>query len=84
MSAVSRNIRSIVNHDGGVILDFERDAILTLNSTGAYVWEKLQQGKLIDQIIGDLAQETSIDISTVDHDVREFLTQLKVRHLLCN
>ena len=26
-------------------------AMLTLNSTGAYVWEKLRQGKLVDEIV---------------------------------
>ena len=81
MSAISQKIRSIVNHDGAVILDFERDTILTLNPIGAYIWEKLRQGKQIDQVVLDLAQETSTDLPTVDRDVREFLALLTARHL---
>jgi len=82
MATVSPHIRSIVDHDGAVILDIERDAMLTLNSTGAYVWEKLRQGKLIDEIVSDLARETGVDPVTVECDVRIFLDDLKSKHLL--
>lgn len=81
MSAISRNIRSIVNQDGAVILDFEHDVMLTLNSTGAYVWERLERGTLIDQIVRDLAEETDTDLATIDRDVQEFVSLLRARHL---
>jgi hypothetical protein len=82
MITVAPHIRSIVDHDGAVILDFERDAMLTLNSTGGYVWEKLRQGKLMDEIISELASETGADRGAVECDVRAFLDDLKSRHLL--
>ena len=75
-------LRSIVDHDGAVILDFEHDAMLTLNSTGGYVWEKLRQGRLIDEIVSELASETGTDLAIVDRDVRAFLRELKSKHLL--
>jgi len=56
--------------------------MLTINSTGSYVWERLQQGKQIDEIIRELASKTGADPMTVDHDVRAFLDELKSRHLL--
>ena len=82
MITVSPRIQSIVDHDGAVILDFERDAMLALNSTGGYVWEKLRQGKLIDEIISELARETGADLIEVECDVRAFLDELKANHLL--
>ena len=82
MPAPATHLRSIIDHDGAVILDIERDAMLTLNSAGGYVWEKLQQGKLIDEIVRDLASKTDTDLAMVDRDVRAFITELKSKHLL--
>jgi hypothetical protein len=76
------HLRSVVDRDGAVILDIERDSMLTINSTGSYVWERLKQGKQIDEIICELASETGADPITVDLDVRAFLDELKSRHLL--
>jgi hypothetical protein len=82
MLAPAAHLRSIIDHDGAVILDIEHDAMLTLNSTGGYVWEKLKQGKLIDEIIRELASETGADPVAVDRDVHAFLDELKSKHLL--
>jgi hypothetical protein len=81
MPAPATYLRSIIDHDGAVILDIERDAMLTLNSTGGYVWDKLKQGKLIDEIVRDLASETGTDPAMVDRDVRDFINELKSKHL---
>ena len=81
MPAPAAHLRSIIDHDGAVILDIEHDAMLTLNSTGGYVWEKLKQGKLIDEIICELASETETDTAMVDRDVHAFLDELKSKHL---
>jgi len=72
----------IVDADGATVLDVEHDAILSLNSTGAYVWERLQQGKDVDEIVRHLASDTGVDMPVVDRDVRAFLEQLKAKHLL--
>jgi Coenzyme PQQ synthesis protein D (PqqD) len=82
MPVPTTHLRSIIDHDGAVILDIERDVLLTLNSTGGYVWEKLMQGKLIDEIVRDLACETGTDFAMVDRDVYAFIDQLKSKHLL--
>jgi hypothetical protein len=82
MHSPSTHLRSIIDQDGAVILDIERDAMLTLNSTGGYVWEKLRQGKLIDEIICELAREAGIDPEIVGRDVHAFLEELKSKRLL--
>jgi len=82
MPAPAKHLRSIIDHDGAVILDIEHDAMLTLNSTGGFVWERLRQGRLIDEIISELAAETGADPIAVDRDVRVFIDGLKSKHLL--
>ncbi len=82
MSTPMSHLRSIVDHDGAVILDSKYNSILTFNATGGYVWEKLQQGHLIEDIVRELAQETMTEIFIVERDVQEFLDDLKSRHLV--
>jgi hypothetical protein len=82
MATLRPNLRSFVDHDGAVILDIERDTMLTLNSTGGLIWNKLQQGMLIDQIILEVADETRTDLAIVERDIHEFLAELKSRHLV--
>jgi hypothetical protein len=76
------HLRSVVDQDGAVILDIEHDTMLTLNSTGGYIWQKLQEGKLIDEIVCELSRDTGVDRAIVDRDVHDFLEQLKSKHLL--
>jgi coenzyme PQQ synthesis protein D (PqqD) len=82
MSTVPSHIRSIINHDGAVLLDIPRDQMVTLNSTGAYIWERLQQGRSIDEVIHDLSTESKTDPFIVERDVHAFLEQLMSKHLL--
>jgi hypothetical protein len=82
MLSVVPHLRSVVDQDGAVILDIEHDAMLTLNSTGGYIWARLQQGRLIEEIISDLSRDTGVDAGIVERDVHAFLEQLKSRHVL--
>ena len=82
MSCQSPHLRSVVDADGAVILDLERNSMLTLNSTGGYILDKLQQGKAVDDIIRELADETFTDLAIVERDVRDFLDELKSKRLV--
>ena len=82
MSCQSPHLRSVVDADGAVILDLERNSMLTLNSTGGYIWDKLQQGDTPEEIIRKLADETLTDVAIVERDVRDFLEQLKSRRII--
>jgi hypothetical protein len=82
MAYPATRLRSVVDPDGTLILDIEHDTIVTLNSTGGFVWDRLQQGKLVDDIVCELAAETGADVAAVDRDVRSFMEQLMSKHLL--
>lgn len=81
MTSLAKHLRSVVDRDGTVILDIERGVILTLNPTGGYVWDRLQQGKLVNDIVCELAAETGADIEAIERYVRAFLEQLMSKHL---
>jgi hypothetical protein len=75
-------VQGVFDRDGGAILDIEAGTISTLNPTGAFVWERLQQHRDATEIIAALAQETGEDTATIGPDVREFIEELKLKHLL--
>ena len=82
MHRIPSQIRSVVDHDGAVILDIPGGTITTLDSIGAYVWERLQRGMQVDAIVRELVHDTGADESVVATDVEEFMEQLKSRHLV--
>jgi len=82
MCSPNPRLRSIVNEDGAVILDIPRNQIANLNSTGGYIWNKLQQGESVDQIVRELSAESNTDPLLVEQDVHVFLDQLMSKHLL--
>jgi hypothetical protein len=77
-----RRLRTVVDQDGGVILDIEHGLISTLNPTGAYVWQGLQRRESVETIISDLAHETGEEALTVERDVHAFVEDLKQKSLL--
>jgi hypothetical protein len=76
------HLRSVVNQDGAAILDITHNQITTLNSTGGFVWDRLQRGWTVEQAIEDLAIESDTDPAFVEGGVRTFVQQLKSHDLL--
>jgi hypothetical protein len=65
-----------------MILDISADEVITLNSSGGYIWARLQEGKTVDEIVAVLAKETGRDLALVTADVHEFVEQLTAKHLV--
>lgn len=76
------HIRSIVDHDGALILDIKNDAFYSANGTGAYIWSRLLRGDAVEQIAGSLAADTGADLAIVLADVEAFVAGLKEKRLL--
>lgn len=81
MAATPAHLRSIVDHDGAVILDIRRGEFFSMNSVGGYIWTRLLNGEGLDRIAKALAEETGTDIATVTADVNDFVADLKSKHL---
>ncbi|MCU1226200.1 MAG: hypothetical protein JWQ42_4293 [Edaphobacter sp.] len=82
MSPIPPGLSTVVNQDGAAVLDVSRNQITTLNSTGGFIWERLRQGRTVEQAIDDLAIESNTDPLIVKGDVIKFLEQLKADVLL--
>ena len=82
MIAIPCHLRSVVDHDGAVILDINNDQFFSLNSIGAYIWERLKSGETPEQIATALASDTDSDISVISADVADFMEDLKGKHLI--
>jgi len=81
MAAMPAHLRSIVDHDGAVILDINRDQFFSMNPVGTYIWTRLLDGQGIDQVAKALAEETGTDIALVTADVNDFVADLKNKQL---
>jgi Coenzyme PQQ synthesis protein D (PqqD) len=82
MSLIPTRLSTVVNQDGAAVLDVSRNQITTLNSIGGFIWDRLQQGRTVEQVIDDLAIESNTDPLIVKGDVLAFLEQLKADDLL--
>ena len=81
MVVMPSHLRSIVDHDGAVILDIKRDQFFSMNPVGSYIWERLLKGEDLEQIAKALAAETGTEISVVVADVNDFVADLKSKQL---
>ena len=59
---------------GERIVDFS--AMITINDTGAFLWEKLQNDITVEELAQSLASEYDIDADTALEDVKEFTDAL--------
>jgi hypothetical protein len=75
------HLRAIVDQDGAIILDMNRDQFFSVNPVGAYIWQHLLKGEGPDEIARALAEESGAEISFVLADVCEFVSDLKSKHL---
>jgi hypothetical protein len=82
MTLIPAHLRTVVSQDGAAILDVSRNRIVTLNSTGGFVWERLQKGSSPQQIVDELVKESSGDASVVELGVFRFLERLRSECLL--
>ena len=82
MTTMPPHLRSIVDHDGAVILDIKRDQFFSMNPVGSYIWERLLKGEGLDQIARELAEETRTEISLVITDINDFIADLKNKQLI--
>jgi len=82
MLTTTPNIRSVDQLQPAVLLDIPRNAMTTLNSTGAYVWERLNRGMSVAAVVAELSKDTGVDEAIVGADVEVFLEELKSRHLM--
>lgn len=55
---------------GQEMLDF--NGILNLNETGAFLWQKLQEGAEVEELAAALTEEYNVSLEEAKKDAKEF------------
>ena len=82
MLRLAKNLRSVTNADGGVVLDLGRGQIFRCNATGAVVLEILARGETEEGVVREVTRRCHADVALVSADVHEFLISLRSHALL--
>lgn len=69
----------VVPTDEGLL---EVGAMITLNDTSALIWQELEKGESIENIVKKITDEYNIDKQTALQDVNEFINILKEKNFL--
>ena len=57
-------------------------AMITVNETGAFLWEQLMDGSSVEELCANMVQEYAIDEQTARRDIEAFLNILSDNGLL--
>ena len=67
---------------GEKLVDFQM--MVTLNETGAFLWEKLANDTTEEELVAALLGEYDVDEQTAKADVSEFIKTLNEKEILAN
>lgn len=65
-----------------IVLDLETSVYYSLNEVGAYAWERLGEGKTVDDVLAAIVSEFDVAESTARKDLDELVAKLRERRLL--
>lgn len=60
---------------GQRVVDF--NGLMTLNETGAFLWERIEQGEAEGELMNALLEEYEVDVDVARSDVDDFLGLLQ-------
>lgn len=72
--------RHVVVAIGQASVDF--NGLITLNDTGAYIWEKLSKGITYDELLKDMLNDYEVDEDTARRGIDGFLDTARGADLL--
>jgi hypothetical protein len=76
------HVRSNISNDGLILLDITTGQIFSANPIAARIWNGLEQGLQLTEIIQGIATDTGADPVVVERDAAEFVNTLKLRALV--
>ncbi len=75
-------VDTVIDDDTTALLHLETKIYFSLNSTGARVWQDLQQGMTLRQISGRLQDAYDVDAASVDRGLLELVRRLAENQLV--
>ncbi|MFZ0796871.1 MAG: PqqD family protein [Terriglobales bacterium] len=82
MYRISDTVRSTHSQDGAIVLDIRQGQMFNLNFVGSRILELLKNGSTESAIVDEIRREFGVSRDLAEDDVREFLQNLKKRHLV--
>ena len=71
---------NVVIPTGSNLVDF--NAMMTLNETGVFLWQHLEQDTTIDKLVDAVCAEYDIDRDTATEDIKDFVQSLEVNGII--
>jgi hypothetical protein len=68
--------------DALVVLDLHNSTYLSVNGTGALIWDELHRGCEIDALVELVVSQFDVDAATARIDIERFTAELHRRSLL--
>lgn len=62
--------------------ELDLSIMITLNDTGRFLWERLEKGAEVDELVAALLEEYDVDEATARAGVDAFVTKLEENALL--
>lgn len=63
--------------------ELDLNMMITLNDTGKFLWQKLEVGAEVDELVADLLKEYDVDEATARTGVERFIAKLNENGFLC-
>jgi len=79
---IALNIRSMLNADGGVLLNINTGRCYSLNAFGARIWTLISSGYTRGKLLEELKAQCSISPDQLEQDVDKFVTGLESAGML--
>jgi len=79
---VDRSVRTVIEKDGGILLNVETGLCYGLNAMGARIWRDLSRGNAEDTVVELIAKETNTSDDHVRTACATFITALIQKGLL--
>ena len=62
--------------------DLEFNGMITVNETGAFLWEKLREGTTREELLHAMLEEYEVSEKEAEADIQEFLQMLQKNKIL--
>lgn len=79
---IQDHVRCMIDTDGAVLLDLKAGKYYSLNSIGARIWGKLQEGLSLSQILDHLAKTYPVEPERLQGDLSAFVRGLEEKGLV--
>ena len=66
--------QTVVLPTGG---DLDLNMMIKLNDTGRFIWERLEQGAEVEELVADMLQEYDVEEATARGYVEKFVQQVR-------